>query len=406
MLLIKNAAVHSGVEPAFSGSVLIDHGKILSILHEDELDAFLQEANQEPLEILDAQGRHLLPGLIDIHLHGSYGYDFIRNPREALHHVGSRLCEEGTTSFLASLTVISHEEMLSLLKEYAAALDEEAAFQSLPKAHCLGIHSEGPYLSQAFKALMDPLYLRDPDVQEVEQMKEAANGWLKVMTIAPERAGSPELIENDADLAFMIGHSAASCSQALSGLQAGAKGFTHLYNAMSQHEHRSPGCVTAAFLDDAALCELIADGFHVHPDIVRMTWKVLGPNRLVLITDAMPGKGMADGEYLFSNLGCIKKGNTVRVKETGRIAGSAITMLDAVQNMMDFCNASLDDIVRMACINPACIAGISDHKGTIAKGMDADLILLELNQDNRLHLVRTFVDGICAFSDDGSHALC
>ncbi len=387
-LLIKNAKIHDGLHPEVAGAVWCEDGKITNILEEgNNLSTYESQAD----EVLDLQGKHLMPGMIDVHLHGGYGHDFIEKAREGVDGVGKGLLEEGTTGYMASLTVIDHPTMISLLKEYAAI--EPELIHSPDRATFLGVHSEGPYLSYDYKALMYPTCLRDASAKELEEMKEAAGGWLRIMTIAPEREGALEMIarekENPQGLTMMIGHSAATSQQAKDGLRAGAKGFTHLYNAMSPHTHRQPGCVTAALSDENCFCELICDGFHVHPDVVRLTYKILGPERIVLITDAMPGKGMPDGEYVFSKLQCVKKGNTVRVIETGRIAGSAITMMDAIRNMREFCQVSFDDLARMSGYNPACIAQVEDTKGSIEKGRDADLIVL----DDEMNLCHVIVSG-------------
>ncbi len=377
--LVKDAVVHSGCGAGFQGGILIREGKIESVLKASEI----ARLNTENMQVVPAEGFHVLPGLIDIHLHGSYGYDFIRDPQTAIDHVAEGLVREGTTSFLASLTVVPHGELCRLLKAYSQAV------QPKDGACFLGVHSEGPYLSREYKALMDETCLRDPSLREFKEMMEAGNGCLKIMTIAPERKGMKELLASCEDITFLMGHSAASCEEALQGLSWGAKGFTHLYNAMSQHGHRMPGCVTAAFVDDKAFCELIVDGFHVHPDVVRATWRNLGEKRIVLITDAMLGRGMEDGSYVFSNLECEKRGNTVQVKATGRIAGSAITLLDAVRNMHEFCGCDFDALVQMACVNPSVLAGVQESKGTLEAGKDADLIVL----DDDFRLIRTFVRG-------------
>ena len=218
-------------------------------------------------------------------------------------------------------------------------------------------------------------------------MMEHSN-QIKVMTVACELEGMDTFIPYASNfITCMIGHTNSTAQQALHGLKLGSKGFTHLYNAMSQHSHRNPGCVTAAFLSDA-YSELICDGFHVHPDIIKATYKILGPQHIVLITDASLCKGLPDGEYIFSNLPCVKKGNTVRVKETGRIAGSAISMLDAIQNMKKFCNCSINELVEMACINPADCCNIK-NKGKLEKGYDADLIFL----DESLNWKGTMISG-------------
>ena len=298
------------------------------------------------------------------------------------------MIREGTTSFIASLTVVSHEELCELLKEYSEVKNDSGA-------NFLGVHSEGPYLSVKYKALIDEKYLRDFNLKELNEMLDSANGVLKIMTVAPERDGFKEFASKalNNNVTLMIGHSAADSKTSLEALKDGCSGFTHLYNAMSQHMHREPGNVTAAFIDDKAYAELIVDGFHVREDIVKATYKILGPKRICLITDAMLGKGMDDGIYTFSNLKCKKTGNTVQVIETGRIAGSAITMLDAIKNMQKFTGCSINDIVRMSSYNPSIIAKVNDTKGSIEKGKDADHIIL----DKDLNLKMTMVNGEVLF---------
>ncbi len=376
--LIKNAVIVPDGQTKFKGSLLVEDGKIKAFYHEG---TELPESDG----IVEAEGNYLLPGMIDIHLHGSYGYDFIRDPQISVAEVSKGLVKEGTTAFMASLTVVSHDELCKLLNEYRTVKNSDHA------SIFLGVHSEGPYLSKEYKALMDDTWLRDPDLNELDDMIKSAGNCLKIMTIAPERKGMesfiPEAIKHDVTL--MIGHTATSCEEAEKALSLGVRGFTHLYNAMTQHQHRAPGAVTAALLHPEAFCELIVDGFHTHPDTVRATWKMMGPKQIVLITDAMLGKGMPDGEYEFSLLKCKKTGSTVQVIETGRIAGSCITMLDAIGHMKEYTNCSINDLVQMACINPAIVAKVFDKKGSLEIGKDADMIIL----DKDLNLKYTMVQG-------------
>lgn len=376
--LIKNAVIVPDGQTKFKGSLLVENGKIKAFYHEG---AELPESDG----IVEAEGNYLLPGMIDIHLHGSYGYDFIRDPQTAINEVAKGLPQEGTTAFMASLTVVSHQELCSLLNAYRCVKQPEQS------SIFLGVHSEGPYLSKEYKALMDDTWLRDPDLNELDDMIKSAGNCLKIMTIAPERKGMdsfiPEAIQHDVTL--MIGHTSATCKEAEKALSLGVTGFTHLYNAMTQHQHRAPGAVTAALLHPEAFCELIVDGFHTHPDTVLATWKMMGPKQIVLITDAMLGKGMPDGEYEFSLLKCKKTGSTVQVIETGRIAGSCITMLDAIGHMKEYTNCSINDLVQMACINPAIVAKVFDKKGSLEIGKDADMIIL----DKDLNLKYTMVQG-------------
>ena len=178
---------------------------------------------------------------------------------------------------------------------------------------------------------MNETYLRNPVISELDEMLEANPKNIKVMTIAPEREGMEDFIPYlvRKSIVPMIGHTASSAKEALRGLELAAKGFTHIYNSMSQHTHRNPGCVTAALEHKNSYKELIMDGFHNDVEVVKASWRILGPEEIIMITDCMLGKGMPDGEYTFSELRCRKVGNTVRVIETGTIAGSAISMNDA-----------------------------------------------------------------------------
>lgn len=379
--LLHSVIVYPDESQCIQGGLLFENGKIIQLLSQAECEPYL---NKPDMEIIDGQHHIVMPGLIDLHLHGSYGYDFIRDPEVSIHEVARRLPEEGTTAFLSSLTVISHQECVELLKQYrhVNTNKEEACW--------LGVHMEGPYLSHEFKALMDERYLRDYDAKEMEEMLEAAQGKLKSMTFAPERKGSDTLLKQALahHMVMMIGHSGCTSLEANTAIKLGAHGFTHLYNAMSQHSHRNPGAVTSALMKQG-FSELIVDGFHVHPDVVRATYQSLGPQFLILITDAMLGKGMPNGEYVFSGLHVRKKGIEVQVIDTGRIAGSAITMIDAIKNMHAFCGCSLNELVHMACVNPAVLVGIENQKGRLNPGLDADMILI----DDQFNLQATFIQG-------------
>lgn len=383
--LIHHACVIAdGYREIACGGVLVENGRILALFEESEFSARVQE----DCEIIDAQGGMLTPGFIDIHIHGAAGEDLISGKAEAAEAVSRNVAADGCTAFMASLTVVSHAQLLEILSGLAQV-------KSLPGAAMLGIHSEGPYLSPDYKALMDDRYLRDPSLKELQEMLQAAAGRLKIMTVAPERQGMESFIQAavQSGMTVMVGHTAATSRDVHRASLAGAAGFTHLYNAMSQHLHRDPGTVTGAFLEEGMKAELIADGFHVDPEIVRMTWKHMGAQRLVLITDAMLGKGMPDGDFQFSGLHCRKQGQHVRVVETGRRAGSAIGMNDAVRMMEQMCGCTPRELVQMACVNPAALAQVSDHKGALAAGMDADLALFDKNWQCQ----RTMVEGNWVF---------
>ena len=356
-----------------TGDILFDETGIINF------GEHLEE--KEEYEVIDVHGCIIQPGLIDIHMHGAIGKDFVIG-KEAVNPVGISLLQDGTTGFLASLTVLSHEEELKVLKSLKDATSEGAEY--------LGVHMEGPYLSKEYKALMNETYLRDPVISELDEMLEA-NPNIKVMTIAPEREGMEEFIPYlvSKSIVPMIGHTASSAKEALRGLDLGAKGFTHLYNAMSQHTHRNPGCVTAALEHKNSYKELIMDGFHNDVEVVKASWRILGPEEIIMITDCMLGKGMPDGEYTFSELRCRKVGNTVRVIETGRIAGSAISMNDAARFVKDNCNATARDIVQIGCVNPANLLKL-DHVGTLNIGNKANIAVFGDNYNTKM----VYVNGV------------
>lgn len=334
------------------------------------------EINDE-CEYIDVEGNYILPGFIDVHIHGANGKDLIQGTQEAVNAVSKNIVKDGCTSFMASLTVLSHKKMLNVLDGFSKIKPVKNG------ANLLGIHLEGPYLSEKYHALMDKKYLRDPSILEMEEMVEHSNNRIKIMTVAPERKGMEEFIAylKKCNVTVMIGHTDAQPEDVHMAIQKGAKGFTHLYNAMSQHLHRTPGCVTGAFIEKDSYVELICDGFHVDENVIKATYLIFGSKRIVLITDAMLGKGMDDGEYIFSGLLCYKKGKFVRVKETGRISGSAIGMNDAVKCIKKITGCSMKDIVQMACVNPACLANIADKKGTLEIGKDADIVVVNKDID-------------------------
>ncbi len=371
--LLKNGKIIiDGQREIHSGDILFDETGIINF------GEHLEE--KEDYEVIDVQGNIIQPGFIDIHMHGAIGKDFVIG-KEAVNPVGISLLQDGTTGFLASLTVLSHEEELKVLKSLKDATSEGAEY--------LGVHMEGPYLSKEYKALMNETYLRNPVISELDEMLEA-NPNIKVMTIAPEREGMEEFIPYlvRKSIVPMIGHTASSAKEALRGLDLGAKGFTHLYNAMSQHTHRNSGCVTAALEHKNSYKELIMDGFHNDVEVVKASWRILGPEEIIMITDCMLGKGMPDGEYTFSELRCRKVGNTVRVIETGRIAGSAISMNDAARFVKDNCNATARDIVQIGCVNPANLLKL-DHVGTLNIGCKANIAVF----DENYHTEMVYVNG-------------
>ena len=347
-------------------AVLIEDGTILDIASECELP----HAEQ----VIDAEGLYLAPGLLDTHTHGIGGFDFNTCTAQAIEEIIALEHAEGVTGFLASLVVENH----AMTMERLQLLDSQVT-DSL-----LGIHLEGPFLNPKQKAVMKEEFLRLPNIEEFRQFLRVTS-HVSSMTIVPELPDAQRLIKEGTrqGIVMNIGHSMADAQQVMQAQRNGAKGITHLYNAMSQHEHRNPGVVTGALLSDL-MCELIVDGFHVHPDVVHATYRALGDDRIILISDANPYKAVADGEYPFSGKNIVIQDGKATVKETGRIAGSTLAMNTALRNMCRYTGCSVESAVRMAAYNPARLYGWK--KGSIEPGYDADLMLM----DDAFHIHRVW----------------
>lgn len=365
--MIRNARVLMHAQRCVKEeAVLIEDGTILDIASECELP----HAEQ----VIDAEGLYLAPGLLDTHTHGVGGFDFNTCTAQAIEEIIALEHAEGVTGFLASLVVENH----AMTMERLQLLDSQVS-DSL-----LGIHLEGPFLNPKQKAVMKKEFLRLPDIEEFRQFLRVSS-HVSSMTIAPELPDAQRLIKEGTrqGIVMNIGHSMADAQQVMQAQRNGAKGITHLYNAMSQHEHRNPGVVTGALLSDL-MCELIVDGFHVHPDVVHATYRALGDDRIILISDANPYKAVADGEYPFSGKNIVIQDGKATVKETGRIAGSTLAMNTALRNMCRYTGCSVESAVRMAAYNPARLYGWK--KGSIEPGYDADLMLM----DDAFHIHRVW----------------
>ena len=365
--MIRNARVLMHAQRCVKEeAVLIEDGTILDIASECELP----HAEQ----VIDAEGLYLAPGLLDTHTHGIGGFDFNTCTAQAIEEIIALELAEGVTGFLACLVVENH----AMTMERLQLLDSQVS-DSL-----LGIHLEGPFLNPKQKAVMKEEFLRLPDIEEFRQFLRVSS-HVSSMTIAPELPDAQRLIKEGTrqGIVMNIGHSMADAQQVMQAQRNGAKGITHLYNAMSQHEHRNPGVVTGALLSDL-MCELIVDGFHVHPDVVHATYRALGDDRIILISDANPYKAVADGEYPFSGKNIVIQDGKATVKETGRIAGSTLAMNTALRNMCRYTGCSVESAVRMAAYNPARLYGWK--KGSIEPGYDADLMLM----DDAFHIHRVW----------------
>ena len=322
--------------------------------------------------LIDAHGLWVIPGLIDIHVHGSYGHDTMDATPEALHEMARFFASRGVTSFLPT-TISTASEAIT------AAIDNISTTEQPPDgAHVLGVHLEGPYLNMEFKGAQPPEHIRNPDPKEY--LSWLANSKVRLITVAPEIEGAISLIDHGVSqgIQFAVGHSGASYEEMLIAANHGLRQATHTFNGMLGIHHRRPGTAGAVLTDDRVYAQVIADGVHLHPAIVKLLVRSKTTARTIMITDAMRAAGLADGEYDLGGHVIMVKDGVARI-ESGSLAGSTLTMDMALRNMIRFTGLSLSEALPMATSVPAEAMGIKGQKGVLAPGADADVVILDAN---------------------------
>jgi N-acetylglucosamine-6-phosphate deacetylase len=324
-----------------------------------------------PSEGIDLGGRWLLPGFIDVHVHGGGGYDMMASPDEIAGAVTFHR-RHGTTRTLVSLVTAPPDTLVEQLGWVAEAV----ASGPRPSGHVIGAHLEGPFLNVRRRGAHNPQYLLAPDRRIFARFVEAARGTLRSMTVAPELPGAIELITDvlDAGAVAAIGHSDATYAEAWAAIDAGATVATHLFNGMRPLGHREPGIVGAALVSGIA-CEVINDGVHVHPSITTLVAGV--PGRMVLVTDAVRAAGVGDGEFFVGGLHVRVSNGQARLEGTDTLAGSSLTLDGALRRAVQECGVTIEAASAAAAANPARLLGIEDHCGAIVAGRDADLVVLD-----------------------------
>jgi N-acetylglucosamine-6-phosphate deacetylase len=325
----------------------------------------------------------IVPGFIDCHVHGGDGADFMDADDAANARVLSFHARCGTTALAATTLSASRTDL-------HAAVDAvvRATFAGRRGAEICAVHLEGPYINVARAGAQDVASIRPADIQEIAALVAEAPRLQWLMTIAPELAGARALIEHfKGRITFSIGHTAADYGDAVAALEWGASHFTHLFNAMSGLHHREPGVVGAALVSTDATAELIADGIHVHPAVLRIAARAM-PHRVALVTDAMRACGLPDGQYKLYGYDVTVADGAARLAN-GTLAGSVLTMSGAVRNMVELAGLPIESVLPLATEVPARILGVADRKGKLEPGYDADVVLL----NEKLGIDRVFARG-------------
>jgi N-acetylglucosamine-6-phosphate deacetylase len=314
-------------------------------------------------------GRWVVPGFVDMHAHGGGGHTFTTGDVDSARAAAAFHLAHGTTTLLASLVSSPH----ALMREATAAFAPLVADGVLA-----GIHHEGPYLSTVRCGAQNPAFLRDPSADELTALLDLGGGAVRMVTIAPERPGALDAIKLLVahDVVAAVGHTDATYEQTLAAIDAGATVGTHVFNGMRPPHHREPGPVIALLGAAGVVCELVADGVHLHDGTLAFAAAVTGPDRAALITDAMAAAGMADGEYELGGQAVVVADRVARLARDGSIAGSTLTM-DAALRRAVHAGLSIVDACRMAATTPARTIGLADRVGAISPGLRADLVELD-----------------------------
>jgi N-acetylglucosamine-6-phosphate deacetylase len=348
--------------------VVIEDGVIASIA--SRADAAIPAG-----DLQDYPGATLVPAYFDVHFHGSGGADAMQATRESLTVIGRFLARHGVGSYLATTISAPVDTTLRSLCGLAKLMGED-----IEGARPLGIHIEGPFISHAKRGAHAERDLQLPTLALFNSMWEASEGHIRLMTIAPELPGADEVMAraNELGVRISLGHSNAGTEDALRGIRAGAISATHTFNAMRRFDHREPGMLGVVLDRPDLYAEIISDGLHVHPTVVRMFWKEKGSERAILVTDAMSATGMPDGNYRLGELDVrVKDGKCIVGEDT--LAGSTLTMDRAVQNFARFTGIEFGEAAALATRNPARMTGLDSQVGTLEAGRTADLTVLSPN---------------------------
>ncbi|KUO68571.1 MAG: N-acetylglucosamine-6-phosphate deacetylase [Clostridia bacterium BRH_c25] len=366
------------------------------ILIEDSSIGLLGIDEKEGYTEINLEDCRILPGLIDMHIHGANGFDTLDASYASLNGISKYLSCNGVTSFLATTVTADMRKI-----EKAVVNVAECIVKGTDGARVLGSYIEGPYITSEYKGAHPESLIRELDRDEIEAMIEKANNTVKVFTIAPEKQKSTEIIKylTEKGIKVSMGHTNATYDEAIEAVESGASIAVHLFNGMRVLHHREAGLVGAALNDDRINIELICDCVHVAVPTMQIIMKCKNNRNIILITDCMMAGGLPDGEYTLGELKVLVKDSVARV-ESGSLAGSTLRLIDAVRNMTEKVGVPFETALKMATINPAKVLGIEREAGSIEQGKAADIIAI--NED--YEVIFTMVGGrIVHYRDEISY---
>ena len=372
-MIIKNANVFTEEHRFVKGDAAVADGRF----------ADPSDWKEENGQVLDAEGLYMIPGLVDIHFHGCMGADMCDGTKEALDVITKYEASIGVTSVCPATMTIAKEELRRVMKN-------AGDYEYNGGSHLVGINMEGPFISPAKKGAQAAENILHCDYDFFRELQSAAKGLIKLVDLAPEQPGAMEFIEKAKDeTVISIAHTAADYDTAEEALARGTSHATDLYNAMPPFTHRNPGVIGAVRDSDKCHAELICDGVHIHPSVIRATFAMFGAERMILISDSMRATGMPDGSYTLGGLDVNVVGNRATLASDGAIAGSATNLMDCMKTAVKTMKIPLETAVACATINPAKSLGIDAEYGSICPGKKAHIVLM----DQELHVQKVIKDG-------------
>ena len=361
-----------------NGQVYYEHRFVPMPLH--VVDGIINLCREVPADaqIVDAKGQKIVPGFIDIHTHGAVGVDVNAATKEDLAKIGRFFASNGTTAWLGSVLTDTQEQTQWCLEQFNQYYEDPA----VDSAELLGTHLEGPFLAFEYKGAMPEHLLQKGNTDLLRHYQDIAKGHIRYLTCAPEVEGINEMIPVARSMGIHvgIGHSAATYDQACRAIDNGAELCTHTFNAMRLFHQHEPA-IMGAVLERDVFCEMICDGLHLVPATVRMLMKLKGPEHLIAITDSIMAAGLPDGNYKLGVNDVVVKDGDAKLASNGVRAGSTLTQNRALKNLLKFTDKTLEEILPVLTENPAKLLGVDDRIGRIAEGMDADLVVLDENNE-------------------------
>lgn len=378
-IIIINSTIITPFHLISGKAIVVEKGRIREIVNKEELST----ATLIGAEVIEGKDKYIVPGYINIHVHGGGGSDVMDGNYEAIKQIAITHSRFGTTAFLPTTMTMDKNKIIRSLRSI-----HEAKLVGTGGAEILGVNLEGPYINPEKKGAQREIDIREPSIKEFAEFNKASGNLIRLVTVAPEMLGAIEFIKylHKQRIIASIGHSNATYVQTKAGIKAGLSHVTHTFNAMRGLHHREPGVVGAALTSPELTLEIIADGIHIHPIVLKIITQIREDEKIVLITDSMRATGIKEGTYDLGGQEVTVNKGQARLKN-GTLAGSVLTMDKSVKNMVNKVDISLPKAIQMASFNPARSIGVENRKGSLEPGKDADIVILNKNLETELTIV-------------------